>query len=59
MIYCGLREVSLHLLDYRSEKSQGNYETINSRVAPGGGEMMIEAAINMLNEIKGKGRYVG
>ena len=31
---------------------QGSYETINSRLAPGGGELMVEAAINMLNKIK-------
>ncbi|MBC7759548.1 MAG: neutral/alkaline non-lysosomal ceramidase N-terminal domain-containing protein [Phormidesmis sp. FL-bin-119] len=36
----------------RKAFSQGSYETINSRLAPGGGEMMVEAAINMLNEIK-------
>lgn len=38
----------------RKAFSQGSYETINSRVAPGGGEMMVEAAINLLNEIKGE-----
>lgn len=36
----------------RKAFSQGSYETINSRLAPGGGEMMVEAAINLLNEIK-------
>ncbi len=30
---------------------QGSYETINSRVAPGGGEMMVETAINLLNSL--------
>ncbi|MGB4400434.1 MAG: neutral/alkaline non-lysosomal ceramidase N-terminal domain-containing protein [Daejeonella sp.] len=38
----------------RKAFSQGSYETINSRLAPGGGEMMVEAAINMLDEIKGE-----
>ncbi len=38
----------------RKAFSQGSYETINSRLAPGGGEMMVQAAINMLNEIKGE-----
>lgn len=36
----------------RKAFSQGSYETINSRLAPGGGEMMVDAAINLLNEIK-------
>ena len=36
----------------RKAFNQGSYETINSRLAPGGGEMMVEAAINLLNEIK-------
>jgi hypothetical protein len=30
---------------------QGGYEVMNSRVAPGGGEKMTEAAIKMLNEL--------
>jgi neutral ceramidase len=38
----------------RKAFSQGSYETINSRLAPGGGEMMVEAALNLLNEIKGE-----
>ncbi|HQS04435.1 MAG: hypothetical protein B7X86_07415 [Sphingobacteriales bacterium 17-39-43] len=38
----------------RKAFSEGSYETINSRLAPGGGEMMVEAAINLLNEIKRK-----
>lgn len=33
---------------------QGSYETINSRLAPGGGELMVEAAIQMLNDLKNK-----
>ncbi len=36
----------------RNAFSQGSYETINSRLAPGGGEMMVEAAINLLKQIK-------
>ena len=39
----------------RKAFNQGSYETINSRLAPGGGEMMAEAAINLLNEIAEKG----
>lgn len=31
---------------------QGSYETINSRLAPGGGELMVETAIQMLNDLK-------
>lgn len=32
--------------------SQGGYEVENSRLAPGGGEMLAEAAIQMLKELK-------
>ena len=32
--------------------SQGGYEVENSRLAPGGGEMLVEAAIQMLKELK-------
>jgi len=31
---------------------EGSYEVINSRLAPGSGEAMVEAAIKMLNELK-------
>jgi neutral ceramidase len=43
-----------HIAYVPTEKAfrQGSYETINSRVAPGGGELMVEAAIKLLNEIK-------
>ena len=32
--------------------SQGGYEVENSRLAPGGGETLAEAAIQMLKELK-------
>lgn len=32
--------------------AEGSYETINSRLKPGDGEMMVEAAIKMLNQLK-------
>lgn len=32
--------------------SQGGYEAINSRLAPGGGELLCEAAIELLHEVK-------
>lgn len=43
-----------HIAYVPTEKAfrQGSYETINSRVAPGGGELMVEAAVKMLNKIK-------
>ncbi|MHC4741829.1 MAG: neutral/alkaline non-lysosomal ceramidase N-terminal domain-containing protein [Planctomycetota bacterium] len=31
--------------------SEGSYETVNSRIAPGGGEKMAEAAIRLLNAL--------
>lgn len=32
--------------------AQGGYEAVNSRVAPGGGEMMVEAALRLLGALK-------
>ncbi|UCC97460.1 MAG: neutral/alkaline non-lysosomal ceramidase N-terminal domain-containing protein [Phycisphaerales bacterium] len=31
--------------------AEGSYETVNSRIAPGGGEMMADAAIDLLKEL--------
>lgn len=31
---------------------EGGYETINSRISPGGGEQMTEAAIGLLGELQ-------
>jgi len=33
--------------------AEGSYETVNSRIAPGGGELMMEMAIRMLRELAG------
>ena len=33
---------------------EGSYEIVNSRVAPGGGEMLVETAVKLLRELKGK-----
>lgn len=35
----------------RKAFAEGSYETVNSRIAPGGGEMMAEAAIKLLKEL--------
>ena len=35
----------------REAFSQGGYETINSRLAPGGGEQMVESALRLLNQL--------
>jgi hypothetical protein len=35
----------------RKAFAEGSYETVNSRIAPGGGEMMAEAAIKLLEEL--------
>ncbi len=32
--------------------AEGSYETINSRVTPGGGEMLVEEAVRLLKELK-------
>jgi sugar phosphate isomerase/epimerase len=31
--------------------AEGSYETVNSRIAPGGGEMMVEAAVRLLRAL--------
>lgn len=31
--------------------AEGSYETVNSRIAPGGGEMMVEAAVQLLKAL--------
>jgi len=36
----------------RKAFAEGSYETVNSRVQPGGGEMLVETAIELLNELK-------
>ncbi|HLT93287.1 MAG TPA: hypothetical protein VKZ56_01940, partial [Membranihabitans sp.] len=36
----------------REAFDRGGYETINSRLAPGGGEMMVESAVKLLNSFK-------
>ncbi len=35
----------------RKAFAEGSYETVNSRIQPGGGEMMVEAAIEALKEL--------
>ena len=32
---------------------EGSYETVNSRVLPGGGEILVDEAIRLLREIRG------
>jgi neutral ceramidase len=36
----------------REAFAQGDYEVINSRVQPGGGEMLVESALRLLHELK-------
>ena len=31
--------------------AEGSYETVNSRIAPGGGEMVVEAAVRLLKAL--------
>ncbi len=39
----------------RKAFAEGSYETVNSRVAPGSGELMVEQAIRLLNELAMQG----
>jgi hypothetical protein len=32
--------------------AEGSYETVNSHIQPGGGELLVDAAIKLLNELK-------
>jgi len=47
-----LANASVGYVPNKTAFSQGGYEVVNSRLAPGGAEMMVEAAIQMLNELK-------
>jgi hypothetical protein len=36
----------------RKAFAEGSYETVNSRVEPGGGEMLVDAAVKLLKALK-------
>jgi neutral ceramidase len=38
----------------RKAFAEGSYETVNSRIAPGGGELMVDAAVQLLKELAPK-----
>ena len=40
----------------RKAFDEGSYEVVNSRVAPGGGEILAEAALRLLKKLDGSGR---
>ncbi|MBN1506395.1 MAG: neutral/alkaline non-lysosomal ceramidase N-terminal domain-containing protein [Sedimentisphaerales bacterium] len=42
----------------RKAFAEGSYETVNSRIAPGGGEMLVEAAVRLLKELGPAGKAV-
>lgn len=51
-----LTHVHIAYLPTRAAFAQGGYETLNSRLAPGGGELLVESAIRQLQALKpGKG----
>jgi hypothetical protein len=35
----------------RKAFAEGSYETVNSRIQPGGGEMLVDAAVRLLKEL--------
>jgi neutral ceramidase len=42
----------MHYVPTRKAFCEGDYEVVNSRLESGGGEMMVEAAVGMLNELR-------
>jgi neutral ceramidase len=42
---------SIHYVPTRKAFSEGSYETVNSIIRPGGGEMMVDAAISAMKEL--------
>ncbi len=47
-----LTNVHIAYLPTRQAFAQGGYETLNSRLAPGGGELLVEAALRQLEALK-------
>jgi neutral ceramidase len=45
---------SIHYVPTRKAFSEGSYETVNSIIAPGGGELMVETALALLQRLQGK-----
>lgn len=42
----------MHYVPTRKAFCEGDYEVVNSRLESGGGEMMVEAAVEMLNQLR-------
>lgn len=49
-----LTQVHIAYVPTRKAFAEGGYETLNSRLAPGGGEMLVESAIRQLHALKGE-----
>src|SRR5690606_14820110 len=47
-----LTNVHIAYLPTKPAFAQGGYETLNSRLAPGGGEMLVDSAIRQLQALK-------
>lgn len=45
-----------HYIPTRKAFAEGSYETVNSIIAPGGGEMLVATAVSMLKDLAPKGR---
>ena len=62
VVYWSLQPKGLKSISARGEETdgitdlpkwtEGDYEAVNSRLAPGGGEKMVEEALKILNDIK-------
>lgn len=51
-----LTQVHIAYVPTRKAFAEGGYETLNSRLAPGGGEMLVESAVRQLRALKEAGR---
>lgn len=49
-----LTNIGIAYVPTKKAFTQGDYETVNSRLAPGGGELMVESALRILNELNAK-----
>jgi len=47
-----LANIDIHYVPTKRQYREGEYEPMNSRLAPGSGEKMLEKALQMLKDVK-------